>query len=219
MSELYHFFHRRWVELLVAGVWLQSVVGAALAQDWALLAVAGLGGLALLAAVFWLVERLRQRRTAPVGVGEAFKLSRRGLVVIVGGQKNTALFVIESQRPEWIGLLCSRQSEALADEVIDDSRLGGERTQKEIVDAWDIVDVRDKVETLLKWLTRKGLSPGEMAVDITGGTTPMSVGAFMLAEQWGVDTQYVRSQYDAQNKPVPKTQEGLLISRHSAAGS
>ncbi len=214
MDELSRFFRTRWVELLVAGVWLQSTVGAALAGDWRLLALTGLGGLLLLAAVFWLIEKLRRKRAAPQGVGEAFQVQRRGLILTVGGQKSTALFAISSQKPAWLGLLCSRQTETVAEEIINVSELPVERVQKEIADPWDVVDVRDKMQTLVKWLTRKGVPLGEIALDITGGTTPMSVGAFTVAEEQGLDTQYVRSQYEG-NRPIEKTQEGILVSRHS----
>lgn len=215
MNELARFLRSRWVELLVAGVWLQSVVGAALARDWSLLAITGLGGLILLGLIFWLVERLQQKRSTPVGFGEAFQVPRRGLILTVGGQKETALFAIESQKPEWIGLLCSWRTETVALEIIEDSRLPFDRVQKEIVDPWDIVDVREKMETLLKWFARKGVLAAEMTIDITGGTTPMSVGVFTVAEEWRVDTQYIRSQYDEENKPLPRSQEGILVSRHS----
>ncbi len=215
MNDLLHFLRTRWMELLIAGVWLQSLVGAALARDWAVLSSTGLGGLVLLTAVFWLVERLRRKRMTPVGTGEAFLVPRRGLILTIGGQKETAVFAIQTQKPEWVGLLCSRQSESVASEIITICQLPTERVQKEIVDPWDILDVRDKMEALLKWLARKGVAYTEMAIDITGATTPMSVGAFMVAEESRLDTQYVRSQYDAGNKVIPKTQEGILVSRHS----
>ena len=55
MSELKRFFRTRWVELLIAGVWLQSVISAVFTGDLALLALTTLGGLVVLAIVFSLV--------------------------------------------------------------------------------------------------------------------------------------------------------------------
>ncbi len=217
MGELSRFLHTHWIDLLVAGVYLQSVVGAAIARDWGLLALTGLGGLVLLVAVFWLAEQLQRRRAAPLGVGAAFTIPRRGLILTVGGQKDTALIAIQSLEPEWLGLLCSRQTEAVAEEILAASGLSGEHVQKEIADAWDIIDVRNKTDALFKWLVHKENTTAEIAVDITGGTTPMSVGAFTMAEEWGIDTQYVRSRFDAQNKPIPKTQDGIVIKRHTGA--
>ena len=36
----------------------------------------------------------------------------------------------------------------------------------------------------------------EIAVDVTGGKTPMSLGAFMAAEEFAVQTIYITSEFD-----------------------
>jgi len=214
MREFFGFFRSRWIELLIAGVWLQSVVGAALARDWGLLAITGLGGLVVLAVIFWIAGHLQRRRVAPIGVGEAFRIPRKALIITVGMPKEPGLFAVQSQNPSHLGLICSHVTEPTAQEIMVASGLPVERTQKMIVDPWDILDVREKTETILKWLRRQGIQPQETSLDITGGTTPMSVGVFSMAEEWGMDTQYIRSKYDEKNKPIPKTQEGILVSRH-----
>jgi len=215
MKELYSFLRSRWVEVLVVGVWLQSTVGAALARDWGLLAMTGLGGLAVLAIIFSVAGYFRRRQVNPIGVGEAFQIPRKALILTVGMPKDVGLFAIRSQKPSHLGLICSHATEPTAQEIITASGLPVERIQKMIIDPWDILDVREKAETILKWLRRQGIQAQETSLDITGGTTPMSVGVFSMAEEWGMDTQYIRSKYDAQNKPIQKSQEGILVSRHS----
>jgi len=214
MIELYRFLRSRWIELLVAGVWLQSTVGAVLTMDWRLMAVTGLGGLVVLAVIFWVFGRFQRRRVAPLGTGEAFQIPRKALIITVGMPKEPGLYAIQSQHPAFIGLICSHLTEPTAQEIITASGLSFEHTQKMIVDPWDILDVREKTETILKWLVRRGIQPQETSLDITGGTTLMSVGVFSIAEEWGIDTQYIRSKYDANNKPIPKSQEGILVHRH-----
>jgi len=66
-------------------------------------------------------------------------------------------------------------------------------------------------------MSSKGLRAQEIAADITGGTTPMSVGVFSMTEERNVDRQYIFcKQYDEKNRCVNGTQEAVFISRYSA---
>ena len=214
MSELKQFFRSRWVELLIAGVWLQSVISAAFTGSLALLALTALGGLVLLAVIFALVGWLRRRRPPTYGKGEAFDVPRQALVFTVGKQKATLSFALESQRPTWLGLICSWASEETADEIKAASGIDAEHVKKEIVDPWNVVEVREKTAFILDWLTQRGVAPTEVAVDITGGTAIMSAGAFSVAAERQIDCQYVRSDYDDNNKPIPDTQRGVHVTHY-----
>lgn len=206
------YMRKNWVELLVAGVWLQSVVGAALARDWTVLAFTGIGGL-LLTLVVFILMRISEWRRKPLSAGPGFAVSRKALILTVGGQKDTANFVIRNQKPQYLGLICSWRTEHVADEIVNSCGIQRDNIQKEIVDPWEVLDSRDKVDTLLRWLARNGVGSHEIAVDFTGGTSPMSAGTFAAADAAGVDTQYVRSSYDENNRVIPDTQECILISR------
>lgn len=214
MSELISFFRHRWIELLVAGIWLQSVVSAAFTGSLALLAITTLGGLALLVAIFGLAELLRHRRRPVYGDSEAFGTPRQAIIFTVGMQKHTILFALEQQKPARLGLICTRLTGKIADEIETASGLDADHIQKEIVDPWSVVEVRDKTTFILDWLTRHGVERAEIAVDITGGTAIMSAAAFSLATEWQVDCQYVRSDYGDDNKPIPKTQRAMFVTRH-----
>jgi hypothetical protein len=63
-------------------------------------------------------------------------------------------------------------------------------------------------------LTRvKQHSTGVIAVDVTGGKTPMSIGAFMAAEENAADTVYATAEYDASGKPVTSSIRLIPISQ------
>jgi hypothetical protein len=221
MRELKQFLQTRWVELLVAGVWLQSVISAVFSGSLALMALTTLGGLALLVVIFWLVRRISQvrsqRQLPAYGDSEAFAAPRQAVVFTVGRQKDTVLLALSAQRPEWLGLICSRETASIADEIKNASGLDEGHVQPEIVDAWSVVEVRAKTGYLLDWLARHGVSPAETAVDITGGTSIMSAGAFSVAAERGIDCQYVRSDYDEDNRPKPNTQRGVFVTRYGQA--
>ncbi len=214
MRELKVFFRTRWIELLIAGVWLQSVVSAAFTGNLALLAITTLGGLALLFLIFSLVGRLQQHSPPSYGLSEAFEISRQALIFTVGRQKETILFALEAQRPVWLGLLCSRDSESIADEIIAIAGLDEEHVEKEIVDPWSVLEVRQKMAFVVDRLNRQGVRREQIAVDITGGTVIMSAAAFSVAAEQRIDSQYVRSEYDDQNRPIPKTKRGVFVTRY-----
>lgn len=53
-----------------------------------------------------------------------------------------------------------------------------------------------------------------IAVDLTGGKTPMSLGAFMAAEECGVQTFYVATDFDAAlNQPRLPSARIVRVSR------
>ncbi|VVB69161.1 Uncharacterised protein [uncultured archaeon] len=49
--------------------------------------------------------------------------------------------------------------------------------------------------------------------------TTMSVGVFSVTEDRQVDSQYIRSQYDEQNRPIKNSQEAVFVSRYSRSPS
>lgn len=213
MNQLKRFFRTRWVELLVAGVWLQSVISALFTGDLVLLAITTFGGLIVLALIFRLVGRLGRRRIPSYGDSEAFAVPRQALVFTVGRQAETVLFAVQNQRPAWLGLVCSRETETTADEIAAASGLDEAHVQREIVDPWSVVEVRAKVAFILDWLAQQGVARQAVAVDVTGGTAVMSAGAFSLAAEREVDSQYVRSDYGDDNRPIPNTQRAVFVVR------
>jgi hypothetical protein len=155
------------------------------------------------------------RRRPRRGENVAFQVPRRAVVFTVGGQSSTIEYALETQKPELMGFLCSQRTEHVADGIIARYGLDKGCYKKELVDPQNIIEIRAKTEFILEWLSQKGLAPGDVVIDITGGMTPMSVGAFSVAEERRIDSQYVKSDYDANNRPIPGTQEAILVSRYS----
>jgi len=48
--------------------------------------------------------------------------------------------------------------------------------------------------------------------------TTMSVGAFSMADERKIDTQYIKSDFDDRNKPINNTREGVLVKRYTFVG-
>jgi hypothetical protein len=80
-----------------------------------------------------------------------------------------------------------------------------------------VVDVRRQVSSILDWFDHHQIGIDEIAVDITGGTTIMSVAAFSVVSERHIDCQYVRSDFDADNKPIEGTQRGVFVTLYSPA--
>jgi hypothetical protein len=63
-------------------------------------------------------------------------------------------------------------------------------------------------------MVSKGLTSSDIAADITGGTTTMSVGVFSMTEERNVDSQYIFCRHYENNKCVDGTQEAVFVSRY-----
>lgn len=104
--------------------------------------------------------------------------------------------IIHILQPKMIALVSTR-------EVLDDSRSLIEEARQAGIDALEpvilndpdnIEESRSQVRHLLNLLLDKGYR--HVAVDITGGKKPTSIGAFMAAEEAGAGTLYATAPYD-----------------------
>lgn len=216
MKQLQHFVKTRWQEILITGVFLQSFIAAVFTLDPLIIVGTTLGGLVLLIIVFEGVNRLQQRRHQPQrGENIAFQTPRRAVVFTVGGQSFTIEQALDNQAPEFAGFLCSQQTEYVADDLISRYGFDPQHYKKELVDPQNIVEIRAKTGFILDWLVQNGLAREDTVVDVTGGLTPISVGAFSVAEERQIDSQYIKSDYDGNNRPIPGTQEAVFVSRYT----
>lgn len=216
MRRLILFWRERWDEILILGVAIPVFLGAVNTGDLLIIAITGVGLLVAVAVAFEVVDWLeRRRRRHHFGESIAFQLPRRAIIFTVGNQTSTVEFTLTRQNPEYVVLICTAQSLMGAQALRDVMRRNEENCKIELVDAWDIRDARTKTSAALDWLTEKGVDTREMVVDVTGGTTPMSLGVFSMANEYRVDSQYIKSQYQ-NNRPVPNTQEAILLNRFGA---
>jgi hypothetical protein len=210
VKELTGFFKSRWVEVLITGVWLQSVINALFTANITLILLTALGGLALLIVIFVLVSRLSPKPPPPTyDRGEVMEVLRDAVIFTVGGQDETIRFALDSQEPKWLGLICSSRTQEIAQRVIAYSGLDEDHIRSEIVDPWSVPDVRAQTDSLLSWLQRNGVAKERIVVDFTGGTAIMSAGAYSQAIENRVDTQYIRSDYNERFDVEKNTQRGV----------
>ena len=122
-------------------------------------------------------------------------------------------WLIENQQPAAIALLATEQSR----ETADDIKAFAEKHGAVVLGPYHIDDPDDPSEshalaaTLLQRLKQKGHA--RIAVDVTGGKVPMSIGAFMAAEEAGCDSIYISADFDRElKKPKPQTARIRCIS-------
>ena len=152
-----------------------------------------------------------------IGGGEAFEVQRKGIVYTAGKQTETIKLSLERQRPGYVGFLCSKVSEPFIDELIRTAGFDEDKYSKKIVDPQNIVEIRTETMLIIDWMLAKNMQNTDVAVDVTGGLTTMSVGAFSMAEELKIDTQYIKSDFDDNNRPIKNTQRGVFVKRFSGA--
>jgi hypothetical protein len=215
MTQLDHFFRFHWKEIVVVNIFPQCVIAAIYSFKLSVLMSTVFIGIALLALVFGLASILSRRELPLHGDAVAFKVPRRGMVFTVGMQPHTIRMALKHRKPDYVAFICSSKSELLADELANEFRFERDHGKKEIVDPQNIKEIRTKTSLILDWLAEKGLETDEIAVDITGGMTTMSVAVFSVTEERKIDSQYIRSEYDEKNRPIDGTQEAVFVSRYS----
>lgn len=125
-------------------------------------------------------------------------------------------WVMRTYEPRYVAFIASRQSTESAEllqTVAADMR-------RQVLAPYILQDPNDPKETreacshLVSRLKRLGAR--RIAVDITGGKATMSIGAFMGAEETGVDTVYVSTRFDEDLKrPDPSSAKLIGISTQS----
>lgn len=153
-------------------------------------------------------------RHGSVGAGEAFLVPRKGIVYTVGKQTNTIVFSLEHQRPDYVGFICSSASEPSLDELCSAGGFDENSRRKRLVNPQDVAEIHAETKLLVNWMMSKQLHTKDVVIDVTGGMTTMSVGAFALAEEFKIDTQYIRSEFDEKNRPIKGTQKGVFVKRY-----
>lgn len=152
---------------------------------------------------------------ASVGKSEAFKVQRRGIIYTMGMQTDTIRFSLESQKPVYVGFLCSKASEPFVNELIKTLSFGEDKYNKKIIDPQDIIEIRVETNLIIDWMFANGLKGSDIVVDVTGGMTTMSVAAFSIADELKIDSQYIKSDFDDKNRPIKNTQRGVFVKRYA----
>lgn len=128
--------------------------------------------------------------------------------------KELPLWVIDACRPAHVGLIATEQSRTAAQEIASFARQNGIQVQN-IVYLENPDDPAEALAQTRQVLARlRDAGAEKIAVDITGGKTPMSLGAFMAAEEMGASTLYVSCGFDGKlNRPDTRSAAIVRISR------
>lgn len=166
-----------------------------------------LGILTILIAVVGLIKRKQIsryfKRVSFSDVGEPIHESQQfDAVVFTVSREELPKKVIDLTRPKIISLIATAESKPVAEILKKYAEEKGIEVQEifEIADKDNPAYAKSAVKRALNLFSNTQLN--NIAVDVTGGTTPMSIGAFMAAQQFGVTTIYVKADYDQALKRV-----------------
>lgn len=109
---------------------------------------------------------------------------------------------IEATSPKVIGLLPTHDTSQIAEKIKHYAEERGIAVLETSIidDPYNPAHCQKAAKHLLRLL--QNTSAKKIAVDVTGGTTPMSIGAFMAAHEAGVATIYLKSDYDGKSKKI-----------------
>lgn len=119
-------------------------------------------------------------------------------IIFTVSRPEVPTWVIESYKPKFVGLVETEQSKTTSDKIMENTKNLNLKTNflspQRLSNADDPGESKHAVEVLIKKLQKQGCK--NIAVDITGGKVPMSLGAFMAAEEAGIPTLYVTVEFD-----------------------
>ena len=222
MKRLLSLWRAQWIEIVLTSIIFAAAVNLATLGSFVAALAVLVVGLPLLGVVISVLQTIERRRFRSLGdKSAAFRQPRRGIVFTVGLQPTTILFALEKQQPTYVGFLCTEVSLPIAQKICADLGLDGEHAKVALADPFNMLEVRKETETLIHWLlarpTGVRLRRHEIVVDVTGGLTPLSLGAFSMAEEQRVDIQYIQPVF--QNNVAVGIKDALLVSRSAPAGA
>ena len=142
------------------------------------------------------LRRWLTRNRFPSVIGEVQDALYFDGIVFTVSNADVPRHVIECLKPKRIGLVCTAESRQYADQIKAHMQAQGGSVHDvvQIGNPDDPQESRRAARYLLDGMKQGGCET--LAVDVTGGKTPMSLGAFMAAEEAGATTLYVASHFD-----------------------
>ncbi len=139
-----------------------------------------------------------------------------GMVFTVS-REEVPRWVMKQVKPAAVAFVCTKHSREAANHLARHAEKGGAKAVLvRAVDPDDPADARFATTACIDALHAAGCR--HVAVDVTGGKTPMSLGAFMAAEEQGADSLYVSSEFDADLKK-PRMETARIVRVSSAVGA
>lgn len=178
-------------------------------------------GVAVVAGLRWRAVLRWFRSGGFTGLGQTVEPALENveaLIIPVGSRGvEQAEWLIHHLRPEIVGLLYTRDSrqnalglarrlESTEVTVVTDSH-DIDRLEGALEDPLDAASSKVQVSRLLGQFRLLGCPAHHTFVDVTGGTKPMSFGAFQAAEEAGVSTIYLAGRHS----PTGRKDEGFIV--------
>jgi CRISPR-associated protein (TIGR02710 family) len=118
--------------------------------------------------------------------------SFRGAVISVGGAPDPVVFSLKQHHPECVLFLASPASAATVDQVLPALDYTPQHEIVRLRNEGDLAESYERLrEAIPKWLEHRSLTPGEVYVDMTGGTKPMSAALAMVGSEYFSRFNYV----------------------------
>jgi ribose 5-phosphate isomerase RpiB len=168
-------------------------------------AILGILTIVLMVVGVWQRKQISRyfKRVSFSDVGEPIHDSQQfDAVVFTVSREELPKNVIDKTKPKAISLIATAESKPVAEAIKKYAEERGIEVQEifEIADKDNPAYSKSAVKRALKLFGNTQLK--NIAVDVTGGTTPMSIGAFMAAQQFGATTIFVKADYDQALKRV-----------------
>ena len=119
-------------------------------------------------------------------------------------------WMIANYKPKVIGLVGSTEYSKSVDAIKEEAEKQGIKVHRRILENPDrVARVNEEAIEIINAIQQDGFE--KIAVDITGGKTPMSIGVFLAAEEHGLDSLYVSADYD-KGVPIASSIKAILLS-------
>ena len=121
------------------------------------------------------------------------RIENVGAIVFTVSNPDVPEWVMQQLKPKAVAFIATEQSRDSAERLVKSAERRGIQALRPVIlaDPDNPAESRDQAAALLVELA----DHGRLGVDVTGGKTPMSLGAFMAAEEFGAKTLYVTCPY------------------------
>lgn len=214
------FIKEKLLEIAVIAIVVQLVTGAfmiSLGNSPILIGFSAIVLVLLIVLASTIYDVLSRRKV--VGKGDAINIKRKGIIFTVGLKSHEAdrplMKVIRNSSFQYYGFIGTEKTSGVVRAIVQAAGLIEDSYREKKVVPTNILETTQDTTHLILWMIEKGLSKNDIVVDLTGGTSIMSVAAYIAADENKIDTQYVFSDYDESNKPINGKQEAVLVSKYS----
>ncbi|OFC30311.1 Card1-like endonuclease domain-containing protein [Acidithiobacillus caldus] len=156
------------------------------------------GGIALwgvfLPTSFWNRMRKYLRGNVHQGGEEVDTIAADGVIFTVS-KKETPIWTMMKVRPNRVHLIGSRQTMEAVNSIKEFAHTANITiSEAELNDADDVAEARQLVSHAINQLQQHGCK--RIVIDVTGGKTPMSIGAFQAGDEANLPVIYVTAPFD-----------------------